>query len=77
MRKLLELGNRYAANSSWVDFALVKFCLCSIGVMIGLNIPAKNRKYAVSAAGLVFAMTYFPLMKKVFAIAKEMIEEKQ
>ena len=75
MKELLELGNRYAAQSDWTDFALTKFCLCAIGVMIGANIPAKNRKLAMAAAGGVFAATYIPLMKKVFVIAKEMIAE--
>ena len=77
MKQLLELGNRYAARSSWKDFALVKFCLCAIGVMIGANIPKKNKRGAMAAAGGVFAATYIPLMKKVFSIAKEMTEEKK
>ena len=77
MKELLELGNRYAAKSSWKDFAFVKFCLCAIGVMIGVNIPKKNKRGAMTAAGVVFAATYVPLMKKVFDIAKEMIEEKK
>lgn len=77
MKKLLELGNRYAAKSDWKDFALTKFCLCSIGVMIGSCIPARNRKKAMAIAGGVFAVTYVPLMKKVFGIAKEMIEEQK
>ena len=77
MKQLLELGNRYAAKSSWKDFALTKFCLCSIGMMIGANIPVKNKKYVMSGAGLIFALTYIPLMKKVFTVAKEMIEEKR
>ena len=77
MKELLELGNRYAARSSWKDFALVKFCLCAIGVMIGANIPKKNKRGAMAAAGGVFAATYVPLMKKVFDIAKEMFEEKK
>ena len=77
MKQLLELGNRYAARSSWKDFALVKFCLCAIGVMIGANIPKKNKRGAMAAAGGVFVATYIPLMKKVFDIAKEMIEDKK
>ena len=77
MKQLLELGNKYATRSSWKDFALVKFCLCAIGVMIGVNIPKKNKRGAMTAAGVVFTATYVPLMKKVFDIAKEMIEEKK
>ena len=77
MKQFLELGNRYAARSSWKDFAITKFCLCAIGVMIGTNIPKKNKRCAIAIAGGVFAATYIPLMRKVFTIAKEMIDEKQ
>lgn len=77
MKKYLELGNRYAAKSDWTDFALTKFCVCAIGVMIGVNIPSEHRKSAMKAAGGVFALTYIPLMKKVFTTAKEMAGEKQ
>ena len=44
MKKLLELGNDYAANSDWTDFALVKFCLCAMGILIGIGIPVNKRK---------------------------------
>ena len=52
MRKLLDIGNRYAKESTWKDFALVKFCLFAMGLAAG-----------------VFAVTYVPLMTKVFRIA--------
>lgn len=77
MKLFLELGNRYAAKSDWSDFALTKFCVCSIGVMIGSCIPAKHRKIAMAIAGGVFTATYFPLMKRVFGIAKEMLAEQR
>ncbi len=77
MEKILELGNRYAAKSDWKDFALTKFCVGAIGVMIGSCIPVRNRKKAMAVAGGVFAATYVPLMRKVFSIAKEMIEEQK
>lgn len=31
MKKLFELGNRYAEKSDWTDFALVKLCLGAMG----------------------------------------------
>ena len=74
MKELLELGNRYAAKSDWKDFALTKFCLCAMGVMIGANIPEKHKKTTMVIAGGVFAVTYVVLMGKVSVIAKEMIE---
>lgn len=69
MNKLFDLGNRYAKESTWKDFALVKFCLFAIGLAAGTQIPDKHKKKAVGAAACVFAATYIPLMTKVFRIA--------
>ena len=69
MKRLLDLGNRYARKSSWKDFALVKFCLFSMGVVVGTQIPDKHKKKAIRAAACVFISTYVPLMTKVFRIA--------
>ena len=51
MKKLLELGNDYAANSDWTDFALAKFCLCAMGILIGIGIPVKQKKCFVKNKG--------------------------
>ena len=69
MNKLLELGDRYAENSSWKDFALVKFCLFSMGLIAGIFVPEKHKKAAIGGAAVVFAATYIPLMTKVFRLA--------
>ncbi|MDO4978154.1 MAG: permease of phosphate ABC transporter [Eubacteriales bacterium] len=74
MKKFFELGNRYAKKSTWVDFALVKFCLCAMGVIIGLQIPKKHKKEATEIAGSVFIVTYLPLMAKVLTTVKEMLK---
>lgn len=76
MKLFLELGNRYAKTSDWKDFALTKFCLCAMGVLLGLHVPQKHKKAAGLAALAVFAATYLPLMGKVYSIAKEMYIEK-
>lgn len=68
LKRFLKLGDQYAAESTWKDFALVKFCLCAMGVMIGTLIPKKHKQNAVRAAGTVFLVTYIPLMTKVFRI---------
>ena len=75
MKWFLELGNRYAKKSDWKDFALTKFCLCAIGVLIGLQVSKKDKKAVEGAAGFVFIATYIPLMYKVFEIAREMLKE--
>lgn len=68
MINFFKLGDQYAAESTWKDFALVKFCLCAIGVMIGTMIPKKHKQTALRAAETVFLVTYIPLMTKVFRI---------
>ena len=57
MRKLLDFGNRYAKESSWKDFALVKFCLFAMGLAAGTQVPEKYKKAAVGTAAGVFAVT--------------------
>ena len=69
MNKLLDFGNRYAKESTWKDFALVKFCLFSMGLAAGTLVPGRHKKKAVGAAACIFASTYIPLMAKVFRIA--------
>jgi hypothetical protein len=68
-RRLLDFGNEYARKSTWKDFALVKFCLFSMGLAAGTAVPKKHRKKALAASGAVFALTYIPLMYKVFRTA--------
>ena len=69
MKKLLELGNRYAAESTWKDFALTKFCLFSMGLGIGVLLHEKHKKAALILSSVVFAVTYVFLMMKLFRIA--------
>ena len=69
MKKLLDFGNRYAKESTWKDFALVKFCLFSMGLAAGTQVPEKQKKKALGVTACVFAFTYIPLMAKVFRIA--------
>ena len=75
MKKLIELGNSYAAQSDWKDFALVKFCLCAMGLLIGICIPKKDKRATQAIAGTIFGVTYFILLWKVFRIIVEMKKE--
>lgn len=62
MKKLFAYADRYCRQSTWKDLALLKFCLCAVGVVIGLLIPVHKRKAVLFAALAVFAGTYVPLM---------------
>ena len=67
----LDLGDRFAGQSNWKDFALTKFCLCSMGLAIGMTVPEKYKKPVLAGCAAVFAATYVPLMTKVYRIAFE------
>ena len=75
MKELLDLGNRYADESTWKDFALVKFCLFSMGLAAGMKLPEKYREKALKSAGCVFLLTYVPLMGKLAYIAHKKAKE--
>ena len=59
------------------DFALVKFCLCSMGIMIGTQVTPKHRKKVIALSAMVFLITYIPLMAKFFKIVFEKNHENE
>ena len=71
MKKLFEAADRYVETSDWKMIAVLKFCLISLGIMIGMGIKEKHRKQVLFAAVLVFFATYIPLMAKFFRIFRE------
>ena len=77
MKKFLEIGNRYAEQSDWKDFALTKICLCAMGILIGLKISENKKKSIAIISGVVFLGTYTLLMMKVFKVVKEMYKKKE
>ena len=68
MKKLFGYADEFISQSNWKDLALIKFCLCAIGVIWGIVLPKKARKPAVFIALGVFIITYIPLMTKLFRI---------
>lgn len=68
MKKLFEIGDQYAKESSWKDFALIKFCLCAMGIVIGTKVTPKYKETVTRVSVAVFIATYIPLMAKVFKI---------
>lgn len=64
MKKLIRASEIYLSRCSWKDIAILKFCVCSVGVLIGIFVPSKHRKKFFIGALLLFAVTYIPLMTK-------------
>ena len=52
----------YIRNIDIKDFALIKICLISFGVLIG-SLLCKNKKAVTVAALICFIISYIPLMK--------------
>ena len=50
MKQLFHCADRYIQSSDWRMLAGLKFCLCAIGVLLGLTIPQKHKKTAAAAA---------------------------
>ncbi len=71
MKKLFDAANRYIETSDWKTIAVLKFCLISLGVMIGMAIGKKSRRPVFFGALGVFAATYVPLMVKFFKVFKD------
>lgn len=62
MKTLLALADSYIVSRDWKMLALVKFCLASVGLLLGLEMPARHRKTAAWAGLFVFLATWPPLM---------------
>lgn len=71
MKSLFCCADEYLQKSDWKDLALLKFCLFSMGIIAGMQIPEKNKKKAGAAAALVFVVTYIPQMVKFIGIVME------
>ena len=62
MKKLFACANASLASRDWKMVAVLKFCLLALGLLLGLCVPARHKKKAAFAGGIVFALTYIPLM---------------
>ena len=60
MKQLFALANAYIGSRDWKVLALVKFCLASLGLLLGLNVPARHRKTMFWGALAVFFVHLVP-----------------
>ena len=67
MHRLLKAGDRYLKKMDLEDMAALKFCLLSLGTLVGLSLSPRKRKPAGLLAGLLFLGTYVPLMSDFVA----------
>ena len=70
--KLFDAANRFCQESTWKTIAALKFCLLSLGVIIGMLLPKSWELPVVAVCAAVFVITYIPLMLKLLRIVKTM-----
>ena len=68
MKKLFDAANRYIETSDWKTIAVLKFCLISLGMIIGMAIDKKDRRPVFFGALGVFTAAYIPLMAKFYKV---------
>ena len=71
MKKLFDAANRYIETSDWKIIAVLKFCLISLGMMLGMAIDKKDRKPVFFGVLGIFSATYVPLMVKFYKVFTE------
>ena len=54
MNRLFKAANRYIETSDWKIIAVLKFCLISPGLLIGMCIKDKYKKKDIPGAVCVF-----------------------
>lgn len=69
MKQLFDCANHYVRARDWKMLAYLKFCLCAMGVMLGVLVPEKQKKTVLGAAAGVFLATYIPLMADFMSFA--------
>lgn len=71
MNRLFEAANRYIKTSDWKIFALLKFCLISLGMMVGILIKREHKKPVFFGALGIFIATYISLTARFYKIFTE------
>ena len=71
VKNLFAYADKYLQKSNWKDMALLKFCLFSTGILVGMQVPDKEKKRTAILAALVFTVTYIPLMTKFIRVVME------
>mgnify|MGYP000016952132 FL=1 len=68
LRDIELRANQYIWESDWRTIGLLKFCLLSLGICVGMAVPEEKKKTVLRAAFLSFVISYIPLMAKFIRI---------
>ena len=77
MKRIFDCADHYVQSRDWKLVSILKFCLCSMGVLLGLVIPGKNKKTAGGMAAGVFLVTYIALMADFLTFAVDFFRKEK
>lgn len=75
MKRLIVGTQKYVDKMNLLDLTLLKFCLGSMGILLGMAVPRRCKKKVAGCTSIIFALTYVPLMAKFFSIVSEETKE--
>lgn len=52
MKQLFRCADHYIQSRDWKMLTGLKFCLCSIGILLGVLVPVKHKKTVAAAMSL-------------------------
>ena len=70
MHNLFKLADSYVEKSDWKDLAMIKICLCGMGMVIGSSLSPKYKREVMTAGATMFVLSYVPLMGKFIGICR-------
>lgn len=75
MCKLFQYANNYLKKMTVWDVGMLKICVFSLGIIVGIFIPNGKKRTVYWLALAAFAATYVPLMAGFFKKCKNEPEE--
>lgn len=76
MKELLKYSSNYVERMNLLDVGLLKVCVGSLGILAGLCVPKGHKKNVGTAAAILWAFTYAPLMTKYLNVILEESKKK-
>lgn len=74
MKRLLGYADQYLQKSDWRDIGIIKYCLFSIGILVGTYIPENKKECARITALIGFVVTSVFIMAKFFEVITDKSE---
>ncbi len=62
VKQITDTADAYMKDSDWTDLVLLKFCMVSFGVIVGVLMARKKRTPMLIISSIIFIATFIPIM---------------